>query len=426
MLNKEKIIFYCDKLLYWLVILIPFSGVIASGIINSLIGVAIAVYFLKKVISRDHLPQKTVINVAFLSLILISIISMRNSIDFASSIKGLEKLLKYGFTFIIFNETLKDIRHARRIAIALGFGLLLCSLDGIFQLHFVRDFIRNQDYNIMMGLPRLRATFPHTNIFALYLGLVLPIVFCLERYFLKDKQKLFFTIFFILGIFCLIFTFSRGAAMGFLFALVLISILQKDKNLLIFIVVAVIIGLVAGPFLLPSGIKEWFRGPGAVWGGLLDSTRIYIYKTDLNMIKHHPFLGVGVNTFSENYLNYKVNQVYGNTGDSKYFGHNNFLHMAGEIGLIGVAIFLWLLFALLRKWYKIYIQLPAGNFLRVFSIGITAGVLGFLIHGLTDTGLYYSKVATLFWVQIGILLAVLKLSENYIKERSNEAKVTEA
>jgi O-antigen ligase len=417
MSTKEKVIFYCDKLLYWLLILIPFSGVIASGIINSLIGVAIAAYFLKKFTSKDHWPENSAISVPFLFLILISIISMRNSIDLSSSIKGLEKLLKYGFTFLIFYESIKDVRHAKRIAFSLCCGMIFISLDAIFQLQFGRDFVRNQSYDIMMGLPRLKATFPHTNIFALYLGLVLPTIFCLARYAFKNRQKLFFTITFLLGIYCLIFTFSRGAALGLLSAFCLISILRKDKRLLKFVIITIIIGLFILPFLLPSGIKEWSHGPEAAYGGLLDSARVYIYKTALNMIKHHPFIGVGVNTFSENYLNYKVNQVYGNTGDSKYFGHNNFLHMAGEIGLIGMAIFLWLLFVLLRRWYKIYIQLPENDFLIIFSLGLIAGMLGFLVHGLTDTGLYYSKVATIFWVQVGILLAVLKLSENFIKER---------
>ncbi len=412
MFTKKKIASYCDKLLYWIVIFIPFSVAIGSGIANSLIVFAILGYFLKKIISKNHLPQKTVISLPFFSLIIISLISMRNTIDLGSSFIGLEKLLKYGFTFLIFYEVVKDTRHLERIVFSLCCGLLLVSLDGVFQLQFGRDFIRNQNYNFVIGIPRLRASFPHTNLFGLYLGLVIPLVFSLGRYFLKNWKRGFFIITSILGFFCLIFTFSRGAVIGLLFATTFIAIFKKDKLLISFILIFVLIA----PFLLPGSVKDWVKQRSSIWELMLNAERIYIYQTAVNMIKSHPFIGVGVNTFCANYLNYKVNQSYGNTGGGSYYGHNNFLHMAGEIGLIGLGIFLWLLFILFKKWYIIYKSLPSGSLLKIISLGLIADIFGFLINGLTETGLYYSKIATIFWVQIGILLAVFKISQNNIKQ----------
>lgn len=414
MLKREKVILYADKALYWLLIFIPFSGIIASGIINSLLGFAIVAYLVKKIASKDYWPQKSPISTPFLFLMLVSLISMFNTIDFASSIKGMEKLLKYGFTFIIYYEAVKDVRHAQRIIFSLACGVFLISLDAVFQLQSGRDFIRHQVYDVAAGLPRLKATLPHTNLFGLYLGLVLPLIFSLGRYFLKNSKKLFFTLTFILGTFCIIFTFSRGAVIGFFFALILIAIIKKDKTAIVFITVLMFIS----PFLLPGSIKDWVKDRRSVAEMMLNAERIYIYKTAFNMISRHPFFGVGVNTFSENYKSYKINQVYGNTGESQYYGHNNFLHMAGEIGLIGLGVFLWLLFILFRKWYIIYKSLPAGTFLKICNLGLIAGIISFLINGMTETGLYYSKIATLFWVHIGVLLAVLKVSQNHIKEES--------
>ena len=91
--------------------------------------------------------------------------------------------------------------------------------------------------------------------------------------------------------------------------------------------------------------------------------------------------------------------------------------MAGEIGLIGLGIFLWLLFMLFRKWYIIYKSLPIESFLKIYSLGIMSGIVGFLINGLTETGLYYSKVATLFWLQVGLLLAVFKVAQDYLRTK---------
>ena len=413
MFTKEKIIFYSDKFLYWLVILIPFAGSISSAMVNIFIGFATAAYILKKSLSKDHLPQGTAISVPFIFLMLVSLISMRNSLEMGSSIQGMLKLLKFGFTFLIIADSVVDLRHAQRIALSLTCGLFVSCVDAVYQLQFGKDFIRGNAYNFVIGIPRLKAAFPHTNLFGLYLGLTLPAVFCLGRYFLEGRKKLFFTVTSILAIFCIIFTFSRGAVIGLLIALIFVGLLKKDKVLLTFILVFMLIG----PFLMPGPVKDWVKNRSSVLEMLLNAERIYIYKTALNMICHHPFIGVGVNTFCGQYSNYKVNQEYGNTGTSRYYGHNNFLHMAGEIGLIGLGVFLWLLFMLFRKWYIIYKPLPDGSFLKIFGLGLIAGVVAFLVNGMTETGLYYSKIATLFWIQIGILLAVFKVSQNTIKER---------
>jgi len=408
MFSKEKVIRFFDKFLYWMVIAIPFAGSFSSALINIFIGWSITAYFFKKVLLKKW-PKENPITIPFLFLFVISVISMFNSADLVSSTQGLFKLIKYGFLFLIITESVVDVNHVIKIIISITCGLFLTSIDAIYQLVFGKDFLRNHVYDFVIGLPRLKAAFPHTNLFALYIGLMLPLCICLGFYFFRGKRKLFFTIVSILSVYCLFFTFSRGAIIGFLVAIIIIAISQKDKRLLAIITIVI----VSIPFLLPSSIKDWVKGRSSVWEVLFNAERIYIYKTAVNMIKHHPFIGVGVNTFSQNYLNYKINQTYGNTGESKYYGHNNFLHMAGEIGLIGLGIFLWLLFILFRKWYIIYKLLPGGSFLKICSLGIISCIIGFLINGLTETGLYNSKVATLFWFQVGLLLAVLKVAEVY-------------
>jgi O-antigen ligase len=407
--TKKKIIQFCDRALYWLVVGMPFAGSFSSAFLHILLGWACFLYLLKKILLKDYRPAKTAINMPFLFLIIISAVSIFNSIDLLSSMQGLFKLFKYGFLFLIFYESVVDIRHLKKIAMAIGFGVLLVSLDGIWQLYFGKDFLRYHTYDYVLGLPRLKASFPHTNLFGLYLGLVLPLIFALGRYFFKNRQKFLFTLIGICAFYCLIFTFSRGSIIGFIVALIIIAFMQKDRLL----IGLIIISILAAPFLLPSSIRDWAKERSSVWELMFNAERIYIYKTTFNMIKQHPFIGVGVNTFCENYTHYKVNDSYGNTGESRYYGHNNFLHMAGEIGFIGLGIFLWLLFTVFKKWHIFYKLSPTRSFLSIFSLGLVAGIAGFLINGISETGLYYSKTATLFWVQIGILLGFFKVSGDY-------------
>jgi uncharacterized membrane protein len=49
--------------------------------------------------------------------------------------------------------------------------------------------------------------------------------------------------------------------------------------------------------------------------------------------------------------------------------------------------------------------------LKTCILGIMAGLVAFLVNGLTETVLYYPKVAVLFWFQVGILLGIVKLND---------------
>ena len=408
-LNKNLLL-YCTKFIYLALIAIPFVASFSSALVNIFIGFAIFAYFIKKIAKREFLPIKTVINIPFLFIIIISFISFFNSIDLKSSMGGIGKLIKYGFLFVIFAEELIDRQHLKKIIIALILGLTLVSLDGIYQLYVGKDLFRNRAYNYVIGLPRLNATFPHTNIFAAYLGLMLPINISLTLYYLKGKIKLLLGTISILALSCLVFTFSRGAIIGFLTSLVFMAIVKRDKLVLLLLIFV----LLVTPFLLPKNIRNWIKTTDSVWEVLLNKERINIYKTSLNMIRAHPLIGVGVNTFCSNYQKYKIKETSGFTWDARYYAHNNFLHMSGEIGLFGLAVFLWLLFAFFRRWV-IFFRNIGSNFLKICSLGVVAGIIAFLINGLTETTLYNSKVATLFWYQIGLFLGLSKLDKG-VKE----------
>jgi len=411
---KDKIVFFCNGFIYFALIAIPFVASFSSALVNIFIGFMISAYFTKKVLERDFLPPRTVVNMPFLFLIFFSFISFINSVSLSASMGGIGKLVKYGFLLIIFADELKDSRHLKRIITAIISGLYLASLDAIHQLYFGYDFFRHKPYDFAIGLPRLKAAFPHTNIFAVFLALLLPICASLALYYLKGKRKLLLSLLAALAAYCLFFTFSRGAIVGFLAAVLFMGVLKRDK--LIFLLL--IITLVVGPFIIPKSIHHWVKSRDSLWEVLLDKERINIYKTSLNMIKAHPFIGVGVNTYCLNYQKYKIKETSGFTGNAQYYAHNIYLHMAGEIGLLGLAVFLWLLFVLFKKWFLFYKRKDITDFLKISSLGIVAGIIAFLINGLTETNLYYSKVATLFWFQVSLLLGIFNLK----KERANGEK----
>lgn len=84
---------------------------------------------------------------------------------------------------------------------------------------------------------------------------------------------------------------------------------------------------------------------------------------------------------------------------------NDILRSLGEVGFLGTFA-LGLIFIEIGK--RIYSQIKSGNTLiRHFSIGALAMMMAFLVNGLFIDVLEASKVATLFWMMMGLGLASL-------------------
>jgi len=410
MIKRDKVLIWCNKAIYWEIIFIPFVASFSSAAVDVFIGLLIFTFLIKKLSSRNRDISRTPLDFPFSLLIAISIASFVNSINIHSSIQGIFKLLKYGFLLAIIGREVKDGAHFKKIIIASVSGLLLASLDGIYQLIFRVDFFRDRPYDSVLGLARLKAAFPHTNIFAGYLALFLPVSTALFLYCSKGKNKLYLGIATALALFCLIFTFCRSAVFGFWLAMLIIGLIRKDK-LIIAILIAVVL---VAPFLMPKGIRDWSKKTSSVAELLLNKERFVLYETSFNMIKHHPVLGVGVNTYCLNYQKYKLHDTDKDSANSMWYAHNSYLQMAAEIGIIGLPVFFYLLFQLFKQ-SRVFYKKASDNFLKVSSLGILMGIVAFLVHGLTETNLYYPKIATLFWFQIGLLAGLVHLNKEGVK-----------
>jgi len=208
----------------------------------------------------------------------------------------------------------------------------------------------------------------------------------------------------ILSVAGVISTFSRGTALGFYISMLILAVVRKSKAMIGLLIVLMLMF----PLIAPRNIKEWARevdyNPFVF---MLNADRLSIYRNTLNMISHHPFIGVGVNTFSQNYFKYKLPEPEGaKTGDSMY-AHNNFLQMAGETGILSVIVFLFLLTVAFKNCARIYRRLE-DDYLRVLVISLCGCMVAFLVNGLTETALYYSRVAMIFWFLMGFSLALDK------------------
>lgn len=400
-------IVFLDKVIYWSIILLPFSIMIAPAFAFAFIGIMSFFFLVKKVMKKEWHFINTPVNMPFLLLIAATLISIKNTINLPGSIHGVSKIIVNGLIFLVCAEEIKDKKHIQKIFISIVCGGVLTAIDVLWQLKFGVDFIRYRPLMTFVGIQRATAAFPHPNALGIYMCAIVPLIVGMTFFYFKGRIKKLMLIASALAICGLFFSFSRSAGLGAFIAILLISVIKKNK----IITCTLLIGLLIFPFVMPQKIKDW--GKSVNYNPIifmLNPERISIYKNALNMIKHHPVIGVGVNTFTRNYPLYKLPEPKGAETPNSIYAHNIYLHMASEIGLLGLIIFLWLLFRLFKSAPGNYAKLSDG-YLKIFYLSATLCIVAFLINGMAETNLYNPRVAMIFWYLIGVVLSFSKFKD---------------
>ena len=397
-----------EFILYWSIVLAPFTVAISTGLSNTFLGFIAFAYFFKKIIKREKpFTVNSPIKLPFLLFVVIALISMRNTISFIDSWHGIIKMLKYGLIFLICAEEIQNISHLKKIVLSLACAALLTSIDGFWQLRFCWDFVRREAVqSILIKLARPTGPFPNPNVMGIYLGMITPLFVGLAMYYYEAKEKIYWSIISLIAAAGIYVTFSRGSGLGLFFSVLFLALMRRHK-LMLTVLIAV---LLIFPLVMPKNIKVWAKDINynpLVF--LCNQDRISMYMNATHMISQHPFIGVGVNTYSKNYGKYKTDEAeaYAHTLDTAY-AQNNFFQMAGEIGLVGLGIFLWFLSLLFSGLMHIY-RTSGDKYLKIFSLSLISCFIAFLINGLTESSLYYSRIAVMFWYLIGLSLSLDKL-----------------
>ncbi len=58
----------------------------------------------------------------------------------------------------------------------------------------------------------------------------------------------------------------------------------------------------------------------------------------------------------------------------------------------------------------VFYRLIANRFLKMCCLGVIACLVGFLINGLTESSLYYSRVSLIFWYLVGMLFGLQRIT----------------
>lgn len=129
-------------------------------------------------------------------------------------------------------------------------------------------------------------------------------------------------------------------------------------------------------------------------------TRVVGWRSTLQIILSHPWLGTGLGTFTESWAH-----VYPpGTSSVWHEAHNDYLQLFSETGIAGFAIFL-AAFGLF-SWKYLFSGLRARGIHDAFAIhGAAVGILAVAVHSIVDFPLQINACAVLLVVMSGLLTA---------------------
>lgn len=394
-MHKQLIIRICDKAIEWcfytLLVVVAFS----NSLVEIAAGIMIAAWFIKKALDRDLSAVPVVPAVIMLLIWAWTLLSCFNSGYFSESFRGVFKIVKYGIIFIIASSELNKGFYVKRSLWVFVFSAVLASLNGFYQYFSGEDLFRHRELQPEEIMKRISSSFVHPNDFGVYL-LVVCSVFLSQTLSRSEalRKKILFLPALAVSALALFLTKSRGAWLSFVAAVMALGALKSKKVVLFFVAVLITLAVFAPPSMRERISSGFDITRGTTW------ERLQLWKGTIEMIKIHPVLGFGVNTYSRNFPQYMPE---GYT-DARY-AHNCYLHMAAETGVPGVLIFLaFLLSVFIRAAGGISVMRPGMR--KDLATGLFAGTLGFAINSAVDTHLYSVTLATFFYVLLGYCLAL--------------------
>jgi hypothetical protein len=122
--------------------------------------------------------------------------------------------------------------------------------------------------------------------------------------------------------------------------------------------------------------------------------RLELWGAALRLIQTRPLLGVGPDNFRHLY----GAQLGLETWDERVQANNLYLEVLADVGVLGLAAFLWVVGAPLRR-ARLLIKENA------LALGVILAIGAFLVHGLLDSFLAFTPTALLLWMLLGMLAA---------------------
>ncbi len=128
-----------------------------------------------------------------------------------------------------------------------------------------------------------------------------------------------------------------------------------------------------------GGESSLMRGTGLNNPDEISNGRFHFWQMSLQIIKDHPIIGTGLDTFGVAFTRY-------DTWNGKIRveqAHNEYLHILSDAGVLGFACFVFFMILLFKNGLR-NASLSSDRYRRAVAIGAIGGCVGIIIHSFFD------------------------------------------
>ncbi len=329
----------------------------------------------------------------------------------ASSLEySLKELLKWGEVLLVY-LVVCTIVGRKEMPWVVGSLLLAGAIEGLLGVYQFLTGSGPEHFTVMGRFVRAYGHFMQPNPFGGYMGLVMPLALATSFGLVLDRSLSS-------GLACLIaagvtgsallMSWSRGAWLGAISALIVLALLMDKRFALGLGLLILILGMLIRPPL------EWFLvrfQDLAFTPGLEDLRtaevtdenyavieRLAHWDAALRMWRDHFWLGVGIGNYEPVYRSYALPRWPEPLGHA----HNYYLNIAAETGFIGLLAYLFF-------WGWVFAQaLKALSLHTGWEKALIIGTIGSLTH-LAVHNFFDNLYVHGMYLHVGVLLGILSL-----------------
>lgn len=246
------------------------------------------------------------------------------------------------------------------------------------------------------GIYRIQSFLPGALQFSSYLLLLIALI--LGFFLFSKKNRGLFGLYMFFSLIALVFTFTRSAWIGFLVALIVVLFVLIKKKRYLFLSFLSLGGL---GYVFFKNFSDNLKFQAIFLHGMIRDNKLFGSTLDhLEAMKDGLFLilsqslgwGLGVSGPASKF------------SDKIFIPENWYLQVGTELGILGVLLFMMILFILGWHFLNIYKQ-SKDVFYKYISLGLLAclvalSVSSLFLHTFSDTATVYP-----FWIFTGLLLA---------------------
>ena len=334
------------------------------------------------------LIRKTALNKPIAAYILASFIAtiwgiLTGNVEGKSGVFFVLKYLEYVIVFFLVVNYIHTEDQVKRLLFCL---FLTCFIVCIYGLTQIPSGVRvSAPFEGEQGEP---------NTFGGYLVFMGALVTAFLVHLKDLRVRLCLLVVLVFILISLVYTQSRASYLAIIPVCAALAVLSRQR---FYLFAALTVLLLLTPAILPKVAQERInvtfnqqKQPGQIAVGDLRldtsaSARIRSWQEGLSDWRNRPILGYGVTGYT--------------------FMDAQYPRILVETGIVGLCAFVWLIFTLFRVAFNSW-RAQTGDLGWVVSVGLIAGLLGLLVHGLGANTFTIVRIMEPFWCVTGIVVVL--------------------